>query len=67
MISTQIDCEDSQKNLTVKETGVYLAERKLRFGEYCIEPLELPDVSGRVQVLLLFIRYDTLHKRLTYH
>jgi len=49
MISTQIDCEDSQKNLTLKDTGVYLLERKLRFGEYCIEPLELPDDTGRVQ------------------
>ena len=53
MISTQIDCEDSQKNLTLKDTGVYLLERKLRFGEYCIEPLELPDDAGRVQVFIL--------------
>ena len=56
MISTQIDCEDSQKNLTLKDTGVYLLERKLRFGEYCIEPLELPDDTGRVQVFLVISR-----------
>ena len=38
MISTQLSCNNSAANLTLKDDGVYLLDRKLNLGEYCIEP-----------------------------
>ena len=38
MISTQLSCNKSAANLTLKADGVYLLDRKLNLGEYCLEP-----------------------------
>ena len=57
MISTQLECDEPPKNLTLKETGVYLAERKLRYGEYCIEPLDFSDITDKVQVIIIIYLY----------
>ena len=57
MISTQLECDEPPKNLTLKETGVYLAERKLRYGEYCIEPLDFSDITDKVQVIIIVYLY----------